>query len=260
MKHITLILLAVALLAVTAPTAVASQPDNYCTTVEVIATTTGYDVTATGAGRYARIRDLTTATTVPGTATDFGLGATVYTWTGLLLDPTHQYQVQISHTSLTTGYSTTGCIFTPPPSLGVVMGLFTATANGLDVALRWETMSEWNNLGFDVYRGAAGLFLDATFLAHVPSPIPGGTFGQMYAYDDLTLEPGVYWYWVVSVDTNMVRRPYGPVSVLVQAPTAVTLGSFTAAGGVCKWQRKPRLRCECGKDNPYSPWYLCIRR
>jgi hypothetical protein len=98
-----MILLLVALLAAAIPTpALASAPDNYCTSVTVEAVTTGYDVSAIGNGRYARIRDLTAAQTV--VATDFGSGATAYTWTSVALDVTHSYQVQVSHTSLTTGF------------------------------------------------------------------------------------------------------------------------------------------------------------
>jgi hypothetical protein len=30
--------------------------------------------------------------------------------------------------------------------------------------------------------------------------------------------------------------------------------------GKCVWKTKPRLRCECGSENPYSPWDKCVLR
>ena len=145
------IVLAVVLLVLVTGTALAShqttQPDNYCTTVDVVAVVNaGYNVTATGAGRYARIRDLTTATTV--IATDFGAGATTYTWTGLTaqqLPMAHQYQVQVSHTSLTTGYSTSGCLFTPPMPQAVVIERFEVVKG----AFEWDATED--GLGYQVF-------------------------------------------------------------------------------------------------------------
>jgi opacity protein-like surface antigen len=258
-KHILSFLLVVALLAAMTTPAVASQPDNYCTTVTVQATATGYDVTATGAGRYARVRDLTDATTV--IATDFGSGATAYQWQDLALDTTHQYQVQVSHTSLTTGFSTIGCLFTPPVYLGVVMASFTGTANGSDVVLEWETMTEWHNLGWNVYRGTADDHLQAALIAHVPSVSPGGTIGPwQYTYTDSGLAPGTYWYWLRDVPVIGLGEYYGPVVVTVEAPSAVSLTTFAAATspatgcymrrGICvcagpqgKLYRAPKLAC-----------------
>ena len=252
-----MILLLVALLAAAIPTAHASAPDNYCTTVTVDAVTAGYDVSATGAGRYARIRDLTTSTTV--IATDFGSGATAYTWTSVALDVTHNYQVQVSHTSLTTGFSTDNCLFTPPPPLGVVFGSFAATVEGVNVRLKWGTTTEMGNLGFDLFRAPCETCLN-TYLGFFPSPVPGGTtMGAEYEYLDTDLLPGEWWYWVEDVDQGGYRSTHEPVMATVLPPTAVTLASFEAAGGTCSWKTTPRLRCQCG-DNMYASWDKCLRR
>lgn len=249
------ILLAVALMAVTAPTA-GAIPDNYCTTVTVTVVASGYDVTAVGAGRYARVRDLTAGATV--VATDFGAGATLYTWTALALDTSHEYQVQVSHTSLTTGYSTSGCIFTPPVSLGVILGAFTATAQGSDVLLAWETMSEWDNLGFDVYRNTTPDWATARQIAHVPSTIPGGTFGQQYEYLDAGLAPASYWYWLKDVNIAHLGLVHGPVSATVLAtPSAVTLSAFSAGGSLTCQTRTlntGKRVCWCKTTRPGSRW------
>lgn len=164
----------------------APQPDNYCTTVNVEATTSGYDVTATGAGRYARVRDLTVNATV--VATDFGAGATQYSWTGLALDQTHQYQVQVSHTSLTTGYSTSGCLFTPPEPQAVVVVRF-----------------EWINYGFewDVTQDGAGYWIVGPHFnsGFIPAQAPGNWGYYSYRYAPWArIVNGVYDLWAMDVD------------------------------------------------------------
>ena len=170
--------LQVALLAVAA--SVGATPDNYCTTVTVVSVPGGtYDVDATGSGRYARVRDLTTATTI--VATDFGAGATVYSWDGIALDQAHSYQVQVSHTSLTTGYSTTGCVFAPPPPLGVELEYFQATRQGTSVLVEWQTVSERDAMSFDLYRGNGSDIgvLVTSFPAHA-----GSQQGYYYSFVD----------------------------------------------------------------------------
>ena len=178
MKKVLVLALLAALLAVAAP--VGATPDNYCSTVNVVPVPGGtYNVNATGSGRYARVYDLTTATTV--VATDFGAGATVYSWAGLVLNAAHQYQVQVSHTSLTTGYSTTGCVFTPPPPLGVELEYFQATRRGGTVLVEWQTVSERDAASFDLYRGNGSDLgvLVTSFPAHA-----GSQQGWYYSFVD----------------------------------------------------------------------------
>lgn len=178
MKKVLVLVLLVALLAVAAPAG--ATPDNYCSTVNVVPVPGGtYNVNATGSGRYARVRDLTTATTV--VATDFGTGATIYSWNGLTLDAAHQYQVQVSHTSLTTGYSTTGCVFTPPPPLGVELEYFQATRQGGTVLVEWQTVSERDAMSFDLYRGSGTTL--GVLIASLPAH-PGSQQGYYYSFVD----------------------------------------------------------------------------
>lgn len=138
-------LAALAVLTVLTGTVLAAQPDNYCTTVTVEATASGYEVAATGAGRYARIQDLTAATTV--VATDFGAGATAYTWTGLALNQSHNYQVQVSHTSISTGYSTSGCLFVPPEPQGLTIDRFEIVAGVFEWDATEDGAGYWVTFG-----------------------------------------------------------------------------------------------------------------
>ena len=101
---------------------------------------------------------------------------------------------------------------------------------GVDrVTVSWETVSEENNAGFNIYRADndAG---PQTLLAYVPSQGPGSTQGFAYTYDDLAVQAGqTYWYWLGDVSLNGATTLHGPVSATVQAPTAVTLNSVTAS-------------------------------
>ena len=239
MKHAFLILLVVALLAAMTTPAVASQPDNYCTTVTVQATATGYNVNATGAGRYARVRDLTDAQTV--IATDFGSGATSYTWTDLALDPTHNYQVQVSHTSLTSGYSTSGCLFTPPPPLAVVIASFAATCTSGGVLLEWETVSEIGVTSFT-------LSLHDAVLATIPAQHPGSPIGASYTYTDTASAGGVY---------TLTGAGDPATATVFCGPTAVSLTSFTAIRKPSCYVtgRWPTYACMCGRVA--VPMWVC---
>jgi hypothetical protein len=125
-------------------------------------------------------------------------------------------------------------------ALAVALASFDAQA-GLDrVDLAWETVSEVDNAGFNLYRGddAAG---PQMLLAYVPSQAPGSTQGFAYTYDDLDVQPGqTYWYWLEDVSLSGATTLHGPVSATVQAPTAVTLSDMTAspapgAGAALPW-------------------------
>lgn len=198
------IALAVVLVMLVTSTALAAPaPDNYCTTVNVEAETSGYTVTATGAGRYARVRDLTAGQTV--VATDFGSGATVYVWTGLALDTEHQYQVQVSHTSLMTGYSTTGCVFTPPVPQAVVIDRF-EIVNG---AFEWDATED--GLGYWVE------YLGKPVTAWTPAQAPG-----MW---------GWFSYHVAPLPTMARSLPYGTYYLWSQDMTATGIVAIYQHGG-----------------------------
>ncbi len=95
------------------------------------------------------------------------------------------------------------------------------------ILVTWQTLSEFDNAGFNLYRSTdpAG---PQTLLAYVPSQAPGSTVGAAYSYEDLAVEPGqTYWYWLEDVSLSGATTLHGPVSATVQAPTAVTLSSVS---------------------------------
>ncbi len=91
---------------------------------------------------------------------------------------------------------------------------FTATPTGEGLLLTWETASEVDNLGFDLYRSQSretrGGRLNETL---IPSRSPGGGQGATYAFLDTTALPATtYHYTLESVDISGRRVPYGPLT------------------------------------------------
>ncbi len=116
--------------------------------------------------------------------------------------------------------------------LAVTLAGFSAVQQGDRVMVSWETTSELDNLGFNLYRGtsAAGPLgqLNETL---IPSQAPGSTGGFVYTWDDRAdLTPGTsYFYWVEDVDISGAATRHGPVSVDYVVPTAVTLDAMEAS-------------------------------
>lgn len=120
--------------------------------------------------------------------------------------------------------------------LAINLALFTATALEDEVLVQWETASEVDNLGFNLYRGPAAegpwTQLNA---ALIPSLAPGSGLGYSYDYLDRAVTPGMtYYYLLESIDLAGTPQRHGPVDVFFSgAPTAVGLASLAAqpAGG-----------------------------
>ncbi len=112
--------------------------------------------------------------------------------------------------------------------LAVTLANFDAQAMVDHILLRWETVSEANNAGFNLYRSASSMG-PSEFLAYVPSQAPGSTQGASYSFDDTQVSAGQTWYyWLEDVDLSGATTLHGPVSATLQAPTAVTVTSLEA--------------------------------
>lgn len=93
---------------------------------------------------------------------------------------------------------------------------FEATGQFKSVLLEWKTVSELNNLGFNVYRAFR---INGPRVRINAELIPADIFGQggsEYAYLDIGLFPNrTYFYWLEDVDFDGTTTFYGPVSAKV---------------------------------------------
>lgn len=128
-----------------------------------------------------------------------------------------------------------GCQIQNP--LAVMVDTLTATALDDEVLVQWETVSEIDNRGFNLYRGPAA---DGPWTRLndwlIPSQAPGSAQGFSYQFHDLEVTPGnTYFYLLESIDLAGTSAQYGPVSATYTgAPTAVGLTALAAqpmAGG-----------------------------
>ena len=130
-----------------------------------------------------------------------------------------------------TGSQITGPTGTISP-LAVTLAEFSAGQQGDAVLLTWETNSELNNRGFNLYRGTSAAAPDRQLNETlIPSQSQGNPGGFIYTWEDRAdLVPGTaYFYWVEDVDINGAATMHGPVSVDYMVPTAVTLSGIQAS-------------------------------
>jgi hypothetical protein len=157
-------------------------------------------------------------------------------WDGGLLKPGQIYQrqmVQPGSTIYTDGLGNQGqiCVNTCTP-LAVTLASFEATGQVDHILLTWETVSEIDNRGFNLYRGTSPNGpeeqLNPTL---IPSQSPGSASGFVYTWEDrASLAPGVvYYYWLEDVNVHGVGALHGPVTAPLQTPTAVTVTKLEAA-------------------------------
>jgi hypothetical protein len=94
----------------------------------------------------------------------------------------------------------------------------TATPAGSAILVEWETATEIDNLGFNLYRASSEdgprVQLNGSL---IPSQAPGSQAGAAYAYLDETSAPGINYYWLEAMDTRGVTTLHGPVSAVVHS-------------------------------------------
>lgn len=92
---------------------------------------------------------------------------------------------------------------------------FTAEGGLGSVALAWETGTEIDNAGFNLYRaitpGGPCAKINGALIAAEGDPVAGAT----YSFLDEDLAPGTYTYKLEDVDLNGVATLHGPVSATV---------------------------------------------
>ena len=98
---------------------------------------------------------------------------------------------------------------------GVTLISFDAENKPEGVLLSWETASEVDNLGFNLYK-ADGPEAEKVKInpAMIPSKAMGGTSGAFYEYLVENVEPGQpTFYWLEAIDFDLTTVLYGPISV-----------------------------------------------
>jgi hypothetical protein len=94
----------------------------------------------------------------------------------------------------------------------VALTRFEALPEGASIRLEWETATEVDNLGFNLYRaesadGPRTQLNDGL----IPSQMPGSPMGASYQFVDESARPGsTYFYWLEDVDVYGVATMYGP--------------------------------------------------
>ncbi|MCB0256169.1 MAG: carboxypeptidase regulatory-like domain-containing protein [Anaerolineae bacterium] len=115
--------------------------------------------------------------------------------------------------------------------LAVVLADFGAAAQTDHILVTWETVSELDNAGFNLYRSATDAAPEQ-LLANIASQAPGSAQGAFYSYQDFDVQAGQqYFYWLEAVDFNGSTTLAGPVNAVAQSPTAVTLSGVEADSG-----------------------------
>ncbi|MDP3115058.1 MAG: FlgD immunoglobulin-like domain containing protein [Candidatus Cloacimonadaceae bacterium] len=103
-------------------------------------------------------------------------------------------------------------------TLPVVLSSFTATLNPQNnVILRWVTQSETSLSGFFIMRSASSALSEAsavsTMIGATNSPA-----GASYSFEDRETEPGLWYYWLQSIELNGTNEYYGPISQTIHTP------------------------------------------
>jgi hypothetical protein len=108
------------------------------------------------------------------------------------------------------------CTFINTKMYGAVeLASFTAKAGGAAVTLAWETATELDNAGFNLYRATAAdgpyTKVNAALIAADGEAVTGGS----YRFQDEKLLPGTYYYKLEDVDYYGVTTKHGPASATI---------------------------------------------
>ncbi len=107
----------------------------------------------------------------------------------------------------------------PDAPTAVELTVFTATPLSEAILLEWETASELDTLGFNLYR-AESVTETRTRLnsSMIPVQSPGEVLGAVYAYaDQMAASGATYVYWVEALSLQGAATLYGPVAAAIVA-------------------------------------------
>lgn len=116
--------------------------------------------------------------------------------------------------------------------LAVTLSDFSAVCQEGMPLISWETVSEIDTQGFNLWRGASANGWDTQLNSTlIPAQNPGSTQSGSYQWLDITAQPDVeYFYWLQDLSLGGMSGSHGPVSVLCVSPTSVRLGHLDSNG------------------------------
>jgi hypothetical protein len=105
----------------------------------------------------------------------------------------------------------------------VELAAFDVEAQGDDIVLSWQTATELDNLGFNIYRADSADGPQTRVNERlIPAQGAGDVGGASYSFVDETAATGrTYYYWLEDVDVDGVATKDGPVEVSVPAGKAL---------------------------------------
>ena len=127
-------------------------------------------------------------------------------------------------------------------ALAVITAILTRTTlQSSKVVVEWETASELNTAGFNVFRGSQPEGINTILNTHLIPPSKDPILGGKYQFTDVNAVPGLtYYYFIEEVDLNGGRQRFGPIEVKAGGSsklawaTAGVLGAISIAG-IAAW-------------------------
>ncbi|NLS79944.1 MAG: DUF11 domain-containing protein [Chloroflexi bacterium] len=127
-------------------------------------------------------------------------------------NPSFENQATLTTTSVdpVTANNTSPWVTCTPTE--VELGPFTATGAVRSVVLHWETYSETDNLGFNIYRAPSLKGKKTKVNKEIIPGLLGSPTGRTYEYTDEPLAPNkTFFYWLEDLDSNGQTVLHGPV-------------------------------------------------
>ena len=118
--------------------------------------------------------------------------------------------------------------------MAVDLAAFEAITEANHIKITWQTVSELNNLGFNLYRAEVtdtqevpATWTEQLNPSLIPAQAPGSGQGAAYEWQDDELTMGTtYVYWLEDVDMSGIRTMHGPVSARYVPATALRVHIF----------------------------------
>lgn len=124
-------------------------------------------------------------------------------------------------------------------ALAVTVADFHTVPDYHAVEVLWETASEVDNLGFNIWRGTTNVFTDSVKINEslIPSQCPGGMCAGSYSYVDAGASEGSpYFYWLQAVDNEGGSEFFGPEPGEWNNPDAVSLSPTSGSRYYGYWR------------------------